>query len=78
MALVLRKMVQVVKHDESGVHRLSEVLKEGESVAYRTPDADKAHLYLQVVNGSRGSNIRPVAPPATKGNGRRIPCPIEG
>ena len=31
MALILRKLVQVVKHDESGVHRLSDVVGQGES-----------------------------------------------
>jgi hypothetical protein len=77
MALILRKLVQVVKHDESGVHRLSDVVGQGESPAYLAPDVDKAHAFVQQANGSR-NNVRPITPPSVKGNGRRIPCPIEG
>ena len=78
MALILRKLVTVVKHDESGVHRISDILLQGESVAYRTPCPTQAHNYLQVVGGSRAGAVHTTsAVPAVNGRGRAILTPID-
>jgi hypothetical protein len=68
--------IYVVKHEESGVHRISDMLGKGEVIAYQAPNTAAAHNYLHMVNSSRASKT-PVLQPSVNRRGVRNLDPID-